>query len=68
LLAHDPRADAPEPDLTAAEREILELLERGLSNDEIARLRNRSIRTVANQVAALLRKTKTRSRRELVAR
>lgn len=54
--------------LSASEREVLVLLERGLSNKQIAELRSRSTRTIANQVAALLRKTKAASRRELIAR
>jgi DNA-binding NarL/FixJ family response regulator len=53
--------------LTPAEREVLELLRRGLSNAEIARLRERSLRTVANQVSSILRKTGSPSRRALAA-
>ena len=53
-------------DLTPAELEVLELLRSGLSNQEIASLRARSPRTVANQVASLLRKTRCASRRGLV--
>jgi DNA-binding NarL/FixJ family response regulator len=68
LLAGDPRATLPDEELSAAEREVLDLLERGLSNAQIAKLRSRSTRTIANQIASLLRKTKSSSRRELVAR
>ncbi|MFO0741147.1 MAG: helix-turn-helix transcriptional regulator [Labilithrix sp.] len=57
----------PSVELTAAEREVLGLLREGLSNEEIAQMRSRSARTVANQVAALLRKTGTRSRAELAS-
>lgn len=64
-LAHDPRASALPGTLTAAESEVLALLREGMSNDQIARMRSRSIRTVANQVASLLRKTRTGSRRTL---
>lgn len=53
--------------LSAAEREVLALLCRGLSNAEIARLRESSSRTVANQVASILRKTGSHSRRALSA-
>jgi DNA-binding NarL/FixJ family response regulator len=53
--------------LTAAERDVLELLRRGMSNAEIARLRARSARTVANQVASILRKSGVPSRRGLAA-
>jgi DNA-binding NarL/FixJ family response regulator len=49
--------------LTPAEREVLQLVQAGLSNAAIAGARNRSERTIANQVAALLRKTQSRSRR-----
>lgn len=53
--------------LTVAERDVLALVRRGLSNEEIARLRARSIHTVANQVASLLKKTSSSSRRALAA-
>ena len=66
MLTRDPRAAFPKVDLTSAEREILALLQEGLSNDEIARHRARSLRTIANQVAALLRKTNSPSRRALL--
>ncbi len=68
MLSRDPRATLPDAELTASERDVLELLHRGLSNREIARLRSRSVRTIANQVASLLRKTGSDSRRALVAR
>jgi DNA-binding NarL/FixJ family response regulator len=45
----------------------VELLQRGCSNSQIARLRSVSIQTVANQVASAFRKLKVGSRRELVA-
>lgn len=51
--------------LTAAERDVLDLLHRGLSNAQIARLRKRSLNTVKNQLASLLRKTASPSRRAL---
>jgi DNA-binding NarL/FixJ family response regulator len=68
LLAGDPRVRVGDGELSEAERDVLHLLERGLSNKEIARLRSRSARTIANQVASLLRKTSSASRRELVVR
>ena len=66
MLTRDPRAAFPRADLTTAEREILALLQEGLTNDEIARHRARSLRTIANQVSALLRKTQSPSRRALL--
>lgn len=51
--------------LTAAEREVLALLVAGKSNREIAAARRRSVRTVANQVASILRKTGACSRASL---
>jgi DNA-binding CsgD family transcriptional regulator len=68
VLAAMPVPTLDDVELTRAEREILALLERGLSNHQIATLRSRSTRTVANQVASLLRKTKSTSRRALVVR
>lgn len=67
LLTRDPRAAFFDVPLTAAEREVLALLASGLSNAAIARIRNRSARTIANQVAELLRKTKSPTRRALAA-
>jgi DNA-binding NarL/FixJ family response regulator len=68
LFSSDPSARRSDALLSEAEKHVLALLERGLSNAEIARLRSRSTRTIANQVASLLRKTSSASRRELVAR
>lgn len=65
MLVRDPRAGFAETALTEAERDVLELLLQGLSNREIASLRGRSVRTIANQVATLLRKTGAPSRRAL---
>ena len=52
---------------TSAEREVLDLLRAGMSNEAIAMARGRSPRTIANQVASLLRKTGSGSRRALTA-
>lgn len=54
--------------LTASERAIVKLIAAGLSNADIATNRGTSVRTVANQVASLLRKTKAASRHMLVSR
>lgn len=53
-------------ELTQAEREVLALVRAGHSNRAIATARGTSVRTVANQVASLLTKTKTNSRRALI--
>lgn len=55
-------------DLTVAEREVLALVVRGDSNAAIARARSTSARTVANQLASLLRKTGAISRFDLIRR
>jgi DNA-binding CsgD family transcriptional regulator len=68
MLTRDPRARFAATALTTTEHDVLELLGQGLSNAEIATIRNRSVRTIANQVAQLLRKTRTSSRRDLVTR
>ena len=65
MLTRDPRAGFEDSAFTPTERTILELLSQGLSNAEIARIRSRSVRTIANQVASLLRKAGAASRREL---
>ena len=51
--------------LSAAERAVVDLVARGQSNAQIARARGVSARTVANQIAAALRKTGAGSRRVL---
>jgi DNA-binding NarL/FixJ family response regulator len=66
-ITGDPRARAMPATLTSAESAILALLQEGMSNQQIAHVRSRSVRTIANQVASLLRKTESSSRRALVA-
>ena len=56
---------APLPPLTAAQRDVLRLLALDLSNQEIAVRRRSSPRTVANQVATLLRVLRCGNRSEL---
>lgn len=61
--------DAPSLEgLTKAQADVFALLVRGVSNAEIARVRGTSVRTVANQVAAILRRLSVASRFELIAR
>jgi DNA-binding CsgD family transcriptional regulator len=61
-----PRSAAP-LSLSSAEREVLELVMEGLSNAEIASRRERSPRTVANQIASIFRRLGVHSRSELLA-
>ena len=60
-------ANADVPVLTPAEREVLALVLDSRSNAEIAELRARALRTVANQITGLLRKFRVVSRTELTA-
>ena len=53
--------------LSAAEREVAKLIVDGAANAAIANERHVSVRTVANQVASILRKLRLRSRADLVA-
>jgi len=55
-------------ELTVAERDVLARVVRGDSNAAIARARSTSARTVANQIASLLRKTSAASRFDLIRR
>jgi len=67
MITRDPRARFTETTLTTAENDVLELLSRGLTNAQIAAERNRSVRTIANQVASLLTKTDSPNRKALAA-
>jgi len=53
--------------LTEAERDIALAVTRGLSNARIATSRNTSPRTIANQIAAIMKKLDVSSRVELAA-
>jgi DNA-binding NarL/FixJ family response regulator len=55
-------------ELTDAERSVLADLLRGESNATIGRRRQRSARTIANQVASIFRKMGASSRAELISR
>lgn len=54
--------------LTAAEREVVQLAIKGLTNAEIAHRRGASARTVANQLASVYRKLGVASRADLAAK
>jgi pimeloyl-ACP methyl ester carboxylesterase/DNA-binding CsgD family transcriptional regulator len=56
------------PDLTARERDILELLARGLANDEIAERLGITSKTVRNQVSALFDKLGVSSRAQAIVK
>ncbi len=58
----------PPSELTSAERAVLARVVRGESNRAIASARKTSVRTIANQVASLLRKTGATSRFDLIRR
>ncbi len=53
--------------LSASEAQVAKLVIQGLSNAEIATRRGTSVRTVANQVASILRKLGMESRNALMA-
>jgi DNA-binding CsgD family transcriptional regulator len=53
--------------LTVAERDVVRLIRTGARNEEIARVRRTSMRTVANQVASILRKLGVHSREDIDA-
>ena len=61
----DSSSEDAEP-LTEAERDVLARVVAGASNGAIAAARRVSVRTIANQVASLLKKLGARSRYDLV--
>lgn len=66
---HQPSAVRPDlPALTAREREVRDLLERGLRDKQIAERLQISVKTVEKHVGAILRKTRASSRTEVAAR
>lgn len=56
------------PDLTARERQVLELLARGLANEEIAERLGISAKTVRNQVSAVFDKLGVSSRAQAIVK
>lgn len=66
--AHDDRPSHAFPELTAREREILELVATGLGNHEIARRLVLSEKTVRNNVAIILTKIQVPDRSAAVAK
>jgi DNA-binding NarL/FixJ family response regulator len=59
-------ADAPFPDLTSREREILELLAQGLTNSAIAESLVLSPKTIRNQVSNIFSKLQVATRSEAI--
>ncbi len=71
LLAHLASRPAPNTchsSLTSREREVLQLMQRGCSNKEIARAMSISCATVKNHVHRLLEKMQVKSRTQVLAR
>jgi DNA-binding NarL/FixJ family response regulator len=66
VLSYPAASPALPTSLTPTEREVAASLLLGHSNRQIAFARRVAVRTVANQVAAVLRKAAVRSRFELV--
>jgi len=66
--AHTGRPSSADPELSAREREVVELVSEGLSNQEVGKRLGVSRRTVDNHVARIFRKLGVRSRTALVAR
>jgi DNA-binding NarL/FixJ family response regulator len=65
VLVMPTTAAPPSPDLSEAERQVVELVLTGLSNEAIAARRGTSARTVANQLQSIYRKLGVASRLEL---
>jgi two-component system, NarL family, nitrate/nitrite response regulator NarL len=67
-MCDDKENDAELSDLTPREREVLDLLEQSLSNQEIARRLVIEVGTVKNHVHNILKKLDLNSRRDLTVR
>lgn len=63
-----PHSDVAEPPLTPREREVLSLVEKGLSNQQIARRLSIRLPTVKNHVHHIFRKMAVQSRAEAAAK
>lgn len=67
VLSYPLEADTPAA-LAKAEKAVFNAILSGHTNQQIATARGRSVRTVANQVAAILQKLGVRSRYELITK
>jgi DNA-binding NarL/FixJ family response regulator len=68
FFAAPPPRDVPFPDLTARERQILDLLAAGLSNTAIAARLGVAVKTVANNVSAIFTKLQVADRATAIVR
>jgi DNA-binding NarL/FixJ family response regulator len=67
-FATPPRAASPFPELTARERQVLDLLAAGRSNHQIAQGLTLSVKTVANHLSAIFAKLQVADRTQAILR
>jgi DNA-binding NarL/FixJ family response regulator len=67
-FATPPRAPAPFPELTAREREVLDLIAAGRTNHQIADQLGLSAKTVANHISAIFAKLQVADRTQAILR
>ena len=67
-FAAPPRAVSPFPELTAREREVLDLLAAGHNNQQIAQRLGLSAKTVANHLSAIFAKLQVADRTQAILR
>ena len=67
-FATPPRTPAPFPELTAREREVLDLLAAGRTNSQIAERLSLSVKTVANHLSAIFAKLQVADRTQAILR
>jgi DNA-binding NarL/FixJ family response regulator len=68
FFASDSPARAPFPELTARERQVLELIAAGLPNSAIARRLDLATKTVSNHISSVLTKLRVRDRAAAIIR
>jgi DNA-binding NarL/FixJ family response regulator len=67
-FATPPATPTPFPELTAREREVLDLLAAGHTNHQIAEQLGRSAKTVANHISAIFAKLQVADRTQAILR
>jgi DNA-binding NarL/FixJ family response regulator len=67
-FATPPATPTPFPELTAREREVLDLLAAGHSNHQIAQRLGLSVKTVANHLSAIFAKLQVADRTQAILR